>query len=52
MDFKLGETYRIYHICPTKDEQMEYIFQSSAGNLKVIFESTSYAEAIIAKMAG
>ena len=50
-DFKLGATYRIYHISPTK-EGVEYIFQSKEGNLKLAFESTEYAEAIIGKMTG
>ena len=50
-DFKMGETYRIYHIAPMK-EGVEYIFQSSAGNLQIMFESTEEAEAIITKMSG
>ena len=50
MEFKLGETYRIYHIAPLKDG-VEYIFQSSAGNLKLVFESTEHAEAVIGKMS-
>ena len=44
-DFKLGESYRIYHICPTT-EGVEYIFQSKGGNLKMVFGSTEEAEAI------
>jgi hypothetical protein len=50
-DFKLGESYRIYHIAPL-EEGVEYIFQSKGGNLKVQFDSTEYAEAIIGKMTG
>jgi len=50
-DFKLGESYRIYHISPINDG-VEYIFQSSSGNLKTKFSSTAEAEAIIEKMLG
>ena len=51
MEFKLGNTYRIYHISPIK-EGVEYIFQSKGGNIKAQFESTEYAEAVINKMSG
>ena len=51
MEFKLGETYRIYHISPI-EEGVEYIFQSKGGNIKQQFESTEQAEAVITKMAG
>ena len=51
LEFKLGETYRIYHISPL-EEGVEYIFQSKSGNIKQKFDSTVHAEAIINKMAG
>lgn len=51
LDFKVGESYRIYHISPS-DDGVEYIFQSKGGPLKLTFESTEYAEAIITKMSG
>ena len=50
-DFKVGELYRIYHIAPIK-EGVEYLFQSSSGNIKQQFESTALAEAFIGKIAG
>jgi hypothetical protein len=51
MEFKLGQTYRIYHIAPLK-EGVEYIFQSSGGNVKQTFDSTEHAEAVISKVSG
>lgn len=51
MDFVLGESYRVYHIAPV-DEGVEYIFQAKTGPLKVKFDSTEQAEAIINKMTG
>jgi|TARA_R110000824_G_scaffold81550_1_gene204948 hypothetical protein len=51
LDFKLGETYRVYHICPN-EAGVEYIFQSSGGNIKRLFESTEHAETLITRMAG
>ena len=51
LEFKAGETYRVYHISPIK-EGVEYIFQSNSGNIKQQFESTEYAEALISKMSG
>jgi len=51
LEFKVGETYRIYHISPI-EEGVEYIFQSNGGNIKQQFESTEQAEAIIGKMTG
>ena len=50
-EFTLGESYMIYHICPA-DKGVEYIFQSKGGNLKMIFDSTEQAEAIISKTVG
>ncbi len=49
MDFLLGESYRVYHIAPLP-EGVEYIFQSKSGPLKVKFDSTEHAEAVIGKM--
>ena len=51
LEFKSGETYRIYHICPSK-EGVEYIFQSTGGHIKQNFDSTEHAEAVITKMVG
>ena len=51
LEFKIGETYRIYHISPIK-EGIEYIFQSNCGNIKHEFESTDQAESIINKISG
>ena len=50
-DFKVGELYRIYHISPVT-EGVEYLFQSSSGNIKQQFESTELAEAFINKISG
>lgn len=50
-NFKVGNTYRIYHISPVK-EGVEYIFQSKGGNIKEKFESCDYAESVINKMSG
>lgn len=51
LEFKLGETYRIYHISPI-EEGVEYIFQSKGGNIKKQFDSTEHAEVLINKMSG
>ena len=51
LEFKLGETYRIYHIAPS-EAGVDYIFQSKTGNIKLNFESTEHAEALIGKMSG
>ena len=50
-EFTVGDTYRIYHIAPI-NEGVEYIFQSSAGNVKRTFDSTEHAEAVITKLSG
>jgi len=54
MDFKSGETYRIYHIAKLDegDETLfKYTFFSKSGSLEVEFDSTEHAEAIITKMS-
>lgn len=51
MSFKVGETYRIYHISKL-DERVEYIFQSNSGHLKETFDSPEHADAIIEKISG
>ena len=33
-------------------EGVEYIFQSSGGNIKKLFESTEHAEILISRMGG
>lgn len=52
MEFKAGETYRIYRIAPLKDiDKVRYTFYSKAGNIEIDFDSTAHAEMIIAKMS-
>ena len=59
MEFKLGETYRIYHIAKLNKKiedkditTFKYIFYSKGGNIEASFDSTEHAEAIISKMSG
>jgi len=54
MDFKLGETYRIYHIAKLNEgteTAFKYTFFSSSGSLEVKFDSTEQAEAVITKIS-
>jgi hypothetical protein len=51
-DFTIGADYRIYHISPSGDNAVSYIFQSTSGNIKVEFDSTELAEKTINRMIG
>ena len=57
MEFKLDETYRIYHIAKLNDASddktvFKYTFYSKGGNIEAEFDSTEHAEKIITKMSG
>jgi len=55
MEFKAGETYRVYHIGKVVEDEkdkLKYIFYSKGGNVEQVFENSQLAEAVICKMAG
>ena len=49
--FVVGAHYRIYHIAPTNEKNMQYIFTSPKGNLTLYFESTNIADSIIDRVS-
>lgn len=54
-NFKLGETYRIYHIGKVVEEnetKLSYTFYSKSGPLQEVFTTSQEAELIIDKMSG